>query len=419
MAVTTADGVAGIQPEDKTSLKTKLKRAERINRVRSLSLVAPLLIFILAVFVLPIALMLIRSVQNTEVRSAMPATLAALDGWDGVATPGEPVFAALAQDLVQTQKDRTTGLVGKRINYEVPGARSRFLKAGRMIDAGGTGPWKEKFLANDPEWGSVPFWAIMKRAGQTYTPYYLLTSLDLRQDASGAVMKNFDDQSIFLDIFTRTIWISLLVTLATLVLGYPVAHLLAILPPKHANVLMILVLLPFTTSILVRTTSWIVLLQSNGVLNDILLALHITSERVQLIFNRFGTVLAMTHIQLPFTILPIYSVMKSIPATHVRAARSLGAGPLTAFVSVYMPQTLPGVGAGCLLTFILSLGYYITPALVGGPQDQMVSYFVALYTNREMNWGQASALGAILLLITLALYAVFNRFVGIDKVKLG
>ncbi len=419
MAVTTAGEVAGIQPEDTTSLKTKLKRAERINRARSFSLVAPLLIFVLAVFVLPIALMLVRSVQNTEVRSAMPATLAALDSWDGTSTPGEPVFAALAQDLVQTQKDRTTGLVGKRINYEVPGARSRFLKAGRMIDAGGTAPWKEKFLASDPEWGSVDFWAIMKRAGQTYTPYYLLTSLDLRQDASGAVMKNFDDQSIFLDIFTRTIWISLLVTLATLVLGYPVAHLLAILPAKHANVLMILVLLPFTTSILVRTTSWIVLLQSNGVLNDILLALHITSERVQLIFNRFGTVLAMTHIQLPFTILPIYSVMKSIPASHVRAARSLGAGPLTAFVSVYMPQTLPGVGAGCLLTFILSLGYYITPALVGGPQDQMVSYFVALYTNREMNWGQASALGAILLLITLALYAVFNRFVGIDKVKLG
>jgi len=203
------------------------------------------------------------------------------------------------------------------------------------------------------------------------------------------------------------------------VLGYPVAHLLAILPAKYANVLMILVLLPFTTSILVRTTAWIVLLQTNGVINDILLALNLTTERVQLIFNRFGTVLAMTHIQLPFTILPIYSVMKSIPASHVRAARSLGAGPLTAFITVYLPQTMPGVGAGCLLTFILSLGYYITPALVGGPQDQMVSYFVALYTNKEMNWGQAAALGGILLFITLGLYAVFNRVVGIDKVKLG
>lgn len=418
MAVAALDG--GAEPGvDRTSLKTKLRRAERLNRARSFSLVAPLLLFVLAVFALPIGLMLVRSVENTEVREALPQTMLALQGWDGQATPGEDVFAAFAADLVKTQKDRTTALVGKRINYEVPGARSRFLKAGRLIDAGGGGPWKEKFLANDPDWGSVEFWAIMKRAGATFTPYYLLTSVDLRQDASGAVTTNFADQSIFLDIFGRTIWISFLVTLATLVLGYPVAHLLAILPPKHANMLMILVLLPFTTSILVRTTAWIVLLQSNGVLNDFLLALNITTERVQLIFNRFGTVLAMTHIQLPFTILPIYSVMKSIPASHLRAARSLGAGPLTAFVSVYMPQTLPGVGAGCLLTFILSLGYYITPALVGGPQDQMVSYFVALYTNREMNWGQASALGAILLLITLVLYAVFNRLVGIDKVKLG
>ncbi|WP_425105929.1 ABC transporter permease [Ancylobacter sp.] len=418
MAVAALPGEAG-PAVDRTSLKTKLRRAERVNRLRSFSLVAPLLLFVLAVFALPIGLMLLRAVENTEVRETMPRTIAALNGWDGRETPGEEVFAAFATDLVQTQKDRTTALVGKRINYEVPGARSRFLKAGRLMDAGGGGPWKEKFLASDAEWGSVEFWAIMKRAGQTLTPYYLLTSVDLRQDAGGAVTTNFADQSIFIDIFIRTLSISLVVTLATLVLGYPVAHLLAILPPRHANVLMILVLLPFTTSILVRTTAWIVLLQSNGVLNDILLALHLTTERVQLIFNRFGTVLAMTHIQLPFTILPIYSVMKSIPPSHLRAARSLGAGPLTAFVSVYVPQTLPGVGAGCLLTFILSLGYYITPALVGGPQDQMVSYFVALYTNREMNWGQASALGGILLMITLVLYAVFNRVVGIDKVKLG
>lgn len=405
--------------EDKVSLKAKLRRAERVNRLRSLSLVAPLLVFVLSIFVLPIGMMMFRSVENPEVRDTLPKTAAALAAWDGKSVPDEPVYAALAADLAQAQKDRTTGLVGKRLNYEIAGARSRLLKAGRMVEAGGAGPWKDKFLASDKDWGSVPFWAVMKRSTAAYTPYYLLTSVDLRQDVAGAIVKAEPDQAIFLDVFTRTIWISLLVTVATLVLGYPVAHLLAILPPKHANMLMILVLLPFTTSILVRTTAWIVLLQTNGVINDILVALHFTTERAQLIFNRFGTVLAMTHIQLPFTILPIYSVMKSIPPSHLRAARSLGAGPFTAFASVYVPQTLPGVGAGCLLTFILSLGYYITPALVGGPQDQMVSYFVALYTNKELNWGQASALGALLLFITLALYAVFNRVVGIDKVKLG
>lgn len=418
MAVIAIDD-GGTARADRSSLKTKLRRAERINRWRSFLLVAPLLLFVLLTFVLPIGLMLLRAVDNPEVRDALPGTIAALEGWDGIAVPDETVFAALAADLAKAQQDRTTGLVGKRLNYEASGARSRLLKAGRLVEKGGEGPWKERFIAADDAWGDAAFWAVVKRAGASYTPYYLLTAVDLAQDASGGLTTVAPDQAIFLDIFARTIWISLLVTLATLVLGYPVAHLLAILPAKHANLLMILVLLPFTTSILVRTTAWIVLLQTNGLINDFLLALHLTSERIQLIFNRFGTVLAMTHIQLPFTILPIYSVMKSIPASHMRAARSLGAGPLTAFVSVYMPQTLPGVGAGCLLTFILSLGYYITPALVGGPQDQMVSYFVALYTNTELNWGQAAALGGLLLFITLALYALFNRLVGIDKVKLG
>ncbi len=404
---------------DGVPLKLLLRRAERMNRLKSLALVAPLLIFVMIVFIAPIASMLAIAVQNPEVAATLPKTLVALKDWDGKSTPGEPVFAAFADDLAQAQKDRTIGFVGKRINYEVPGARSRFLKAGRMIDAGGVPPWKDKFLSADKDWGDVEFWTILKRAGSTVTPYYLLTSVDLRQDASGAIVHTQPDQSIFIDVFSRTIWISLLVTALTLVLGYPVAHLLAILPNKYANLLMILVLLPFTTSILVRTTAWIVLLQTNGVINDLLMLLHLESSRMQLIFNRVGTVLAMTHIQLPFTVLPIFSVMKSISPNLLRAARSLGAGPLRAFVTVYMPQTLPGVGAGCLLTFILCLGYYITPALVGGPQDQMVSYFVALYTNRDLNWGQAAALGSLLLFITLALYAIFNRFVGIDKVKFG
>ncbi|MEX2297572.1 MAG: ABC transporter permease, partial [Dongiaceae bacterium] len=128
---------------------------------------------------------------------------------------------------------------------------------------------------------------------------------------------------------------------------------------------------------------------------------------------------AMAHIQLPFTLLPIYSVMKTIPSSHVRAARSLGAGPFYAFWRVYFPQTVPGIAAGCLLTFILCLGYYITPALVGGPSDQMVSYFVAFYTNQELNWGMAGALGVILLLITFVIYIIYNKLVGIDRMKLG
>jgi putative spermidine/putrescine transport system permease protein len=182
---------------------------------------------------------------------------------------------------------------------------------------------------------------------------------------------------------------------------------------------MVLVLVPFWTSLLVRTTAWFVLLQDNGPINDFLLFVNLTEQPLHLIFSRFGTIVAMTHIQLPFTILPIYSVMKSISPSYMRAARSLGGGPFYSFFKVYFPLTLPGIGAGCLLTFILSLGYYITPALVGGPSDQMISGVIATSMNLENNWGKASALSAILLVATLVLFYIYNRLVGIDKVKLG
>jgi putative spermidine/putrescine transport system permease protein len=227
------------------------------------------------------------------------------------------------------------------------------------------------------------------------------------------------DQAIYITIILRTFWISVLVTLVTVGLGFPVAYLLATLPTRTSNLLMILVLLPFWTSLLVRTTAWFVLLQDNGVINDTVQVLQLADHPLKLIFSRFGTIVAMTHIQLPFTLLPIYSVMKTIPPSHVRAARSLGAGPFYAFWRVYFPQTMPGLAAGCLLTFILSLGYYITPALVGGPTDQMVSGFIALAINQENNWGKASALGTILLATTMILYFVYNRLVGIDKMKFG
>jgi putative spermidine/putrescine transport system permease protein len=406
----TADGVP---------LRISLRRAERRSKLRAFALVAPLLAFILLTFVVPIAFMLYRAIDNPEIIQNLPRTSAALVRWDNRDLPDEATYAALAADLKETQQTKNTGLVGKRLNYEIPGIRSKFIKTGRDIERVEVGPWKETFLKSDALWGTRDVWVVLERASHPFTSFYLLAALDFRWDGGNHLAKALPDQAIFLDVFGRTIWISALVTIGTLVLGYPVAYLLATLPTRTSNLLMILVLMPFWTSLLVRTSAWVVLLQTHGTINDVLIWLGVLSAPVQLIFNRGGTVLAMTHIQLPFTILPIYSVMKMISPTHLRAARSLGAGPFYAFWRVYFPQTLPGVGAGCLLTFILCLGYYITPALVGGPLDQMISYFVALYTNRELNWGMASALGAVLLAATIILYSVFNRLIGIDKVKLG
>lgn len=195
--------------------------------------------------------------------------------------------------------------------------------------------------------------------------------------------------------------------------------MLAHAPQRLSNILLIFILVPFWTSLLVRTTAWYVLLQDNGPINDFIQFLNLADAPLKLIFSRFGTVTAMTHIQLPFTLLPIYSVMKGITPSYMRAARSLGGGPFYSFFRVYFPLTLPGIGAGCLLTFILCLGYYITPALVGGPSDQMVSGIIASAMNQENNWGKASALSAILLLATMVLFFIYNRLVGIDKVKLS
>ncbi len=397
-----------------------VQRSERPARRAALSLALPLLAFLVVVFVIPIAYLLVTAVSNPEVRQVLPRTLAALEHWDGASVPQEPVFEALADDLRRAQDDSTAALLGKRLNYEVSGMRSRVLAAARMVAKMESGPYRERFLRLSPDWGSPAVWTVIRRNGSAATPYYLLRALDLQQNADASVGRVAEDQAVFVDILARTFYIAGLVTVLTLILGYPVAYVLTIAPRGIAALMMLMVLLPLWTSLLVRTTAWVVLLQSNGVINDVLLSLHLVGERLQLIFTRVGTVTAMTHIQLPFTILPIYSVMRSISTTQLRAARSLGAPPLSAFWRIYAPQTLPGVVAGCLMTFILSLGYYITPALVGGSRDQMVSNFIADFINRDLNWGLASGLGVVLLAATLVIYIVFLRLVGgADKIKLG
>jgi putative spermidine/putrescine transport system permease protein len=395
----------------------QLRQTEQ--RASSLTLISPLFLFIAMTFLMPIAVMLFNAIYDPDVSDNLPRTVTALRAWDGKDVPGEEVFAAFVQDMKAANQNKTTALIGKRLNYEISGIRSKVVTTGRKAGALEAGPYKEAVLAIDPIWGQADTWSTIKRSSSAYTPFYLLNMLDLRQTADGSIERVPANRAIYVDILLRTIGISLLVTTCTLILGYPVAYMLATLPQKTASLLMIFVLLPFWTSLLVRTTAWFVLLQDNGVVNDMIIALGISDSPLRLIFSRFGTVVAMTHIQLPFTLLPIYSVMKTISPTYMRAAKSLGATPFYAFLRVYMPQTLPGVAAGCLLTFILSLGYYITPALVGGPTDQMVSGFIADAINRENNWGKACAFGTILLTATLILYYVYNKLIGIDRMKLG
>jgi putative spermidine/putrescine transport system permease protein len=421
-----SDGV--MRAADGTPLKLKLKQTMRREQIRALALIAPLMLFIVLTFLFPIFRMLTNAVWDPDIRDNMPQTVVALANWDGTAVPDEAVFAAFAADMKAAHKAKSSALIGKRLNYEIPTLKSKVTTTARKLDKTEAGPWKEAVIAIDPIWGDIKAWAAIKRSSTALTPFYLLNVLDLEQSPTGGLQGVDENRAVYKQILWRTLGISFLVTALTLILGYPVAFLLATLPQRTASLMMILVLLPFWTSLLVRTTAWSILLQDGGVVTQFMSvtgitwlfnALGLISGEPSLYKTRFATVLAMTHIQLPFTLLPIYSVMKTISPNYMRAARSLGAKPAYAFVKVYMPQTMPGVAAGCLLTFILCLGYYITPALVGGPADNMISGFIDSAMNSENNWGKAAALGTVLLIATVILYYVYNKLIGIDKMKLG
>ena len=396
------------------NLAAQLRRSQRRKKAFAISLTLPLLIFLLAVFIVPIGALLVRAVENPEVASTLSRTVAALDKWDQTTTPPDAAYAAFATDLAAISEQSEAGGLARRLNSEISGARSLVMSTYRALPfEAGLNPAqaKARMLEIDPRWAEPGYWQAIAKNGSRWTPDYLLTAVDLKRDIKGDIVKVDADSAAFFKILMRTFSISGVVTVFCLLLGYPLAYWLSTLTPRQANILMILVLVPFWTSILVRSAAWIVLLQSNGLVNRSLMEIGLISEPLPLLFNRLGVIIAMVHILLPFMILPLYSVMKSVPATYLRAAVSLGSSPLAAFFRVYVPQTYPGIGAGGLLVFILSIGYYVTPALLGGADDQMLSYYIAQYTNVNVNWGMACALGAVLLTATLVLYAVYRRVV--------
>ena len=414
------------QVADATNLKARLRRATARSRRNAFLLTAPLLIMLLITFIVPILDMLFRSIDDPIVGRAVPRAAAALEDWDARAgLPSEEAYAAMVADLAALRRGGSDGkaLIGRfatRLNFEQPGVRSVITKTARKAPKLKEGPYKDTLIKIHKKWGQPEIWAAIQRLSAPYTVVHFLASLDLRYDLEGSIVAQPEMRQVYVTIWLRTLYISGLVTLLCILLGYPVAYLLATQPQRISNLLIILVLLPFWTSLLVRTTSWIVVLGRNGVLLETLAWLGLMGDvdRPQLIYNMTGTIVAMTHILLPFMILPIYSVMRGIPPSYVRAARSLGAPPAWAFYKVYWPQTVPGVGAGSILVFILAIGYYITPALVGGQNGALISNFIAFHMQKSLNWGFAAALGAILLAGILGLYWLYDRIIGVSNMKM-
>ena len=543
----TADGVP---------LKKSLAKALRVQKMRALALIAPLLIFVLITFIAPIADMLFRSVENQIVSNTLPGTVVALKDWDGDSgkAPGEPVYQALYHDMFVAAEAKQHTKLGSRLNYEQTGISSLFRSTGRKLDdmgeehidaledlnadwkgaelwfammnagdrdsdtalldeqrarmkaltttphGGDIGfvpaaeigallpntaeaytkfalyqavsegkevakrkPWeavkialvqdlqggadlsgyggpgadalkaaqamladmppisfKDMFLEADKDWGKIDNWRTIKTYSPKYTSGYFLNAVDMQKGINGPEARP-ENQQLYVMLFKRTLFMSMMIMGSCILLGYPIAWLLANLPTRTANMLLILVLLPFWTSLLVRTSAWKVMLQQQGVINDVLVWLGMVNDadRLIMINNQFGTIVAMTHILLPFMILPMYSVMQTIQPSYLRAAKSLGATNWTAFWRVYFPQTIPGIGAGSILVFILAIGYYITPEIVGGTTGTFISNRIAYHISSSLNWGLGAALGAILLAAVLILYWAYDKIVGIDNVKLG
>ncbi|MGU9951409.1 MAG: ABC transporter permease [Gammaproteobacteria bacterium WSBS_2016_MAG_OTU1] len=421
MSEATSEAVVGSE-----SLKIRYVRSERRKRLRALLLVLPLFLFICVTFLVPVAQMLFRSVDNTFFYEALQNTRHAIASWDanGDELPPESVYAALLTDIRIGQPDKMATKFGRHLNFKIPGVSSVFRKTAR-----GVGKLPDEITDSraalvgiHKKWGEIEIWRGIKFFTDSYTTSHYRDAADYRYDtAANEYVRKPEDQRVYIKLFWRTILISVLITLFTFFMGYPAAFLIAGLPSRIGNILLILVLLPFWTSLLVRTTSWIVLLYSGGVVNDTLVGIGLVddNDRLELIHNQTGTIVAMTHILLPFMVLPLFSVMKTISPTYMRAARSMGAGAWTSFRRVYFPQTIPGIGAGAILVFILSIGYYITPELVGGADGTFISNRIAYHVRASGNWGLASALGFMLLVLVLAMYWCYDKIVGIDKMKLG
>lgn len=335
-----------------TSEAGQAASARRKKRLAAFLFVVPLLLFILVTFVAPIGTMLWRSVYHPTVAELIPQTLAELERWDDhKQLPDEKTLQVFVSELHALNEQRLSGKLSEEFNRAYAGmssvVKSTARRIGRMDAEALTSEGVEALLASHRNWSKPELWYAIERAGKVYTYDYYLTALDLEMHPDDGIQVRQDTQ-IYLQLFSKTLNMALVITLLCALLGYPLAYYLAGLPSNRANLLLVLVLLPFWTSLLVRTTSWIALLQTNGVINSFLMGIGLISQPFEMLYTSFATVVAMTHILLPFMILPLYSVMRGIDPSYMRAALSLGDKPIPAFVRIYFPMTLPGLSAGVM-----------------------------------------------------------------------
>jgi putative spermidine/putrescine transport system permease protein len=378
------------------------------GRLKALLLVLPLIVFLGLFFLWPLWMMIATSVQGGTVRLAFPRTAVEIAQWDGEGLPPSHVQAALIADLRTDIPQERFGDAVRSLNSQQAGFRTLLPRTVTAVRGAAleTLPTLETI---DPRWNQRAFWLALKRGMPAYTDANLLAAVDLKRGDDGSIAAVAPDMAVNRTIMLRTFIIAAQVTLACAAIGLPFAMLAASLSGWRRNLLLLAVLLPLWTSLLVRTAAWMILLQDQGLINQILKAVGLIDASLPLIYNRAGVLIAMTHVLLPFMVLPIYASLIAIPRNLMPAAAALGARPFQAFRHVLLPLAMPGLLSGSLLVFMVALGYYITPALTGGAGDQMISSVIAFYATGTANWGMAGALGLFLLVPTTVLYIVYGR----------
>lgn len=374
--------------------------------IGTFALVLPLTLFLGVFFIWPLLTVLEQAVSDPVVSQNLPRTTAAISTWNRNSEPSDEMQIALVEDLKSIDDDQNLGEVVRRLNSAQPGFRTLMRKTVAAVE-GSAEP--AKLGEVDSRWNDPSFWRAIAEATYPYTDRNLLAAVDLQHDASGAIVAMPAGESANQAILLRTFTVAAVVTVATCLIGLPYAMLIAASSGWRRQLLLVAVLLPLWTSLLVRTAAWYILLQDKGLINSFLMSLGLFSDPLPLLFNRTGVIIAMTHVLLPFMVLPIYSVLIAIPRNLMPAAASLGARPIRAFLQILLPLTLRGIASGGLLVFMAALGYYITPALIGGPKDQMISSVIAFYATGSANWGMAGALGIVLLAATIVFYGVYGR----------
>jgi putative spermidine/putrescine transport system permease protein len=396
------------------TLRRRLSRAAHsLNRPSRLTLLsyalcAPLLLLLGACFFLPLFYVLHTGLHNPVIGNAWPEFIRALQA-DHANPPGEPVFRALAREIQRQQQDEAYKLTLKPFSQQEPELWRLLQHIAETLPPERIGSAKAWFIGADPAWAEADTWKVIRRVAAPYTTHNVVNALDVDLTPEGRLRLKPPERRSYSLVIRDTVIMSLAVTLITLLIGYPLAYRMVTMPRAPARAVLGLLLVLLWTAVLVKTYAWMAVFDRNGIVNGFLMASGLTEQPLALRPSRIVVVIAMAYALLPFMILPIYQNMRAISLDQLRAAVSLGASPARAVFTAYLPTTMPGVSAGCLLVFALSMGYYTLPALVAGPSETTISMLMVEFVLTIANDGMAATMASIVLLVAVGLYLVYAR----------